>query len=38
MSEAYRMSWKVGEHIRTYYRRSQKGTEVEGDLEKEPEA
>jgi hypothetical protein len=38
MSEVYRMSRKVGEHTRTYYRRSQKEMEVEGNLEKEPEA
>ena len=31
------MSRKVGEHTRTYYRRSQKGMEVEGNSEKEPE-
>ena len=37
MSEAYRMSWKVREHTGAYYRRSQKGTEVEGNSEKEPE-
>jgi hypothetical protein len=38
MSEAYRTSWKVEEHTRTYYGRFQKGMEVEGNLEKEPEA
>ena len=37
MAEAYRRSRKVREHTRTYYRRSQKGTEMEGNLEKEPE-
>ena len=37
MSEVYRMSQKVGEHTRTYYRRSQKGVEVEGNSEKELE-
>jgi hypothetical protein len=37
MSEAYRTSQKVREHIRTYYRRFQKGMEAEGNLEKEPE-
>jgi hypothetical protein len=34
----YRASQKVGEHTRTYYRRSQKGMEAEGNSEKEPEA
>jgi hypothetical protein len=38
MSEAYRVSQKVGEHTRAYYGRSQKGTEMEENLEKEPEA
>jgi hypothetical protein len=37
MSEAYRMSWKVEEHMGAYYGRSQKGMEVEGNSEKEPE-
>jgi hypothetical protein len=37
MAEAYRMSQKVGEHTKTYYGRSQKGTEMEGNSEKEPE-
>jgi hypothetical protein len=38
MLEAYRMSRKVGEHMGAYYRKSQKGMEVEGNSEKEPEA
>jgi hypothetical protein len=38
MSEAYRMSQKVGEHTGVYYGRFQKGVEAEGNLEKEPEA
>jgi len=32
------MSQKVGEHTRTYYERSQKGAEGEGNSEKELEA
>jgi hypothetical protein len=38
MVEAYRRSQKVREYTRTYYGRSQKGTEMEGNSEKEPEA
>jgi hypothetical protein len=38
MLEVYRMNWKVGEHTGAYYGRSQKGAEVEGNLEKELEA
>jgi hypothetical protein len=38
MSEAYRMSQKVGEHTEVYYRRFQKGTEAERNSEKKPEA
>jgi len=34
----YRRSRKVGEHTRTYYGRSQKETEAEGNSEKELEA
>jgi len=37
MSEAYRMNRKPGEHTGAYYGKSQKGTEGEGNLEKEPE-
>jgi hypothetical protein len=38
MSEVYRMSRKVGEHMGAYYGRSQKGMEAEGNSEKELEA
>jgi hypothetical protein len=38
MLEAYRASRKVREHMGVYYRRSQKGMEVEGNSEKELEA
>jgi hypothetical protein len=31
------MSWKVREHMGAYYGRSQKGIEMKGNLEKEPE-
>jgi len=38
MSEAYRRSWKAGEHIGAYYGRFQKGIEAKGNSEKELEA
>jgi hypothetical protein len=37
MSEAYRRGGKVGEHAGAYYRKSQKGMEVEGNSEREME-
>jgi hypothetical protein len=38
MSEVQRISQKVREHTGAYYKRSQKGMEAKGNLEKKPEA
>jgi hypothetical protein len=37
MSEVYRTNWKLREQSGAYYRRSQRGTEEKGNLEKELE-